>query len=125
MLGVLALALRAFPPWELPGLARRAWLRSRLEFPLPRDALHVVEIHVAPDRRGRGCGALLLEHAAAEARARRLGGLVLTTLTTNPARRLYARQGYVVTAERRAPGYAAFTGSPGRVSMEKRLAPVS
>jgi len=125
MLGIVPLALRSFAPWQLPGLAWRSWLRSRLDFPLPPGALHVVELHVTPERRGRGLGARLLAHAEALARSRGRARLVLSTLVHNPARRLYARAGYRVAAERTAPGYAAFTGSPGRVLLEKPLEPVA
>jgi ribosomal protein S18 acetylase RimI-like enzyme len=84
----------------------------------------VVELHVAPERRGQGLGARLLAHAEMLARARGVPRLVLSTLIDNPARRLYTRSGYRVVAERTAAGYAAFTGSPGRVLMEKILGPV-
>jgi len=119
----LPLALRVFPLAWLPRLAFRAWLRSRLDFPLPAGALHVVELHVAPEWRSRGIGGRLLEHAETLARERGAVGLVLSTMATNPARRLYERHGYRVTAERRVRGYRAITGSPGRVLMEKTLAP--
>ena len=52
---------------------------------------------------------------------RELVRLSLTTRASNPARRLYARQGYRVTAESRVPGYFEFTGATGRVRMEKTL----
>jgi len=118
---VLPLVLRAVPPWRLPGLAWRAWLRSRLEFAIPPDALHVVELHVAPAWRGRGVGGRLLAHAEALARERGVERLVLSTLVTNPARRLYARHGYRVVAERTVLGYRAVAGGSGRVLMEKAV----
>lgn len=118
---VVPLALRVFPPWRLPRLAWLGWLRSRLDFPVPGDALHVVELHVAPERRGRGVGGRLLDHAETLARERGHARLVLSTLATNPARRLYERHGYRTTAERRVRGYRAATGSPGRVFLEKAL----
>jgi len=119
---VVPLALRTFPLAWLPRLAWRAWLRSRLDFPLPAGALHVVELHVAPERRGQGIGGRLLEHAEACARERGATRLVLSTMTTNPARGLYERHRYRVTAERSVRGYRAITGSPGRVLMEKAVA---
>jgi ribosomal protein S18 acetylase RimI-like enzyme len=120
--GVVPIVLRAVPPWRLPRLAWGGWLRSRLDFAIPPDALHVVELHVTPELRGRGLGGRLLERA--ERRARELGAarMVLSTLATNPARRLYERRGYAVVAERSVRGYRALTGSPGRVFMEKPLA---
>lgn len=117
----VAAVLRAIPPWRLPAMAWRGGLRARLDFPLPANALHVVEVHVTPALRGHGVGGLLLEHAEASARARGLGRLVLSTLANNPARRLYERHGYRVTAEKTVRGYERLTGASGRVFMEKRL----
>lgn len=48
-------------------------------------------------------------------------GIVLTTTTGNPARRLYERKGYTVTATRTDPAYERYTGAAGRVFMEKPL----
>ena len=118
---VLPAVLATFRPWQIPGLAHRGWLRSRLSFPLPGRALHVVELHVAPHARNRGLGARLLRRAEAVAKERGCERLVLSTLMSNPARRLYEREGLAVTAERTVRGYERVTGSPGRVFMEKRL----
>ena len=113
--------LGIYPPYALPGLAWRAFLRSRLDFAAPPGGLHVHELHVLPEARNRGIGARLLEHAEAEARSRGLDSLSLTTLMTNPARRLYERAGYRVIGEKRVRGYERLTGAPGRVLMERRL----
>ena len=115
--------LRAMPIAALPGFLWRGWKRSRLDFPVSDDSFHVAEIHVAPEARGLGLGARLL--SCAEQRGAVLGctSMSLTTPTTNPARRLYARSGYRVAGERTVPGYADFTGSPGRVCMTKRIEP--
>ena len=45
----------------------------------------------------------------------------LTTAVENPARRLYERNGYRVTAERRDLRYERMSGSVGRVLMVKEL----
>lgn len=119
---LLLTALRILPLGELPGFVRRGLLRMQIELPAPEPSLHVSELHVHPKLRGRGIGAALLARAEDLARERGLPQLSLTTLATNPARRLYERLGYRVTAESNVPGYEAFTGAGGRVLMEKRLA---
>ena len=93
----------------------------RANLPTPDDSLHISELHVHPTHQGRGIGAALLARAEEVTIERGLARLSLTTLASNPARRLYARQGYRVTAEIQVPGYVEFTGSTGRVRMEKTL----
>jgi len=45
----------------------------------------------------------------------------LVTAISNPARRLYERNGYVITDEKSDAEYEAHTGSAGRILMVKRL----
>ena len=106
---------------ELPGLVRRVGLRRRLEFPIPPGSFHVVELHVAPERRGRSIGTTLL--AFAERRACELGcrRINLTTALSNPARSLYERLGFRAVEEKRVPGYEAIAGSAGRAFYDKPL----
>ena len=118
---LLAALLRTLPLRELPGFLRRVRLRMRVNLPTPDDALHISEFHVHPAHQGRGIGAALLRGAEGIACERGVGRLSLTTRASNPARRLYTRQGYRVTAESHVPGYLEFTGSTGRVRMEKTL----
>ena len=61
---------------------------------------HTPEASMAVERahRGRGIGTALLRAAAAEATARR-GGLSLSVSLSNPARRLYLREGFVPVGE--------------------------
>lgn len=69
----------------------------------------IVDIALLPSSRGRGLGAALLDAvltAAAEARA----GVVLQVEMGNPARRLYARAGFSVTATE--PPYYAMRSAP-------------
>ncbi len=113
--------LRAIPVWALPGLLWRSWLRSRLDFETAPDAYNVSEIHVAPPVRSRGVGTALMQHAETRARERSCRVMSLSTLMSNPARRLYERLGFVVTRSRTVRGYEALTGAPGRVFMEKAL----
>lgn len=121
LLRTLPVILRVYAPWELPGLVRRVRLRSRLEMPVPPGSYHVVELQVTPESRGMGIGAQLLRRAEALARERGCSRINLTTSLTNPALRLYAREGYVELARRSVPGYEALTGTPGRVFLDKPL----
>ena len=118
---LLAILFRTLPLRELPGFLRRVRLRMRANLPTPDDSLHISELHVHPTHQGRGIGAALLARAEEIAGERGLARLSLTTLASNPARRLYTRQGYRVTAESHVPGYSEFTGATGRVRMEKTL----
>lgn len=120
-LRTLAVVLRVYPPWALPGLARRARLRSRLEFPVEAGCYHVAELQVEPAERGSGAGSLLLARADDLARERGCGRIRLSTSLVNPALRLYARHGYQVLERRTVAGYQALTGTPGRALLEKRL----
>jgi ribosomal protein S18 acetylase RimI-like enzyme len=118
---LLATGIRIIPLRELPGFLRRGLLRMRIDLPVPEDSLYISEVHVTPPFQGRGIGAALLAHAEGLARKAQLPQLSLTTLATNPARRLYERMGYRVTAESNVPGYEELTGATGRVLMEKPL----
>jgi GNAT superfamily N-acetyltransferase len=118
----LRLALR------VTGLARLVWslprllARRRVDLPPPSGVFYVAELHVDPALRGQGIGGRLLDWADDE--ARRIGHrrLALTTYATNEARRLYERHGYRVTKNRDDATYEKYTGTPGRILMEKELA---
>jgi GNAT superfamily N-acetyltransferase len=69
-----------FPPYE-----NKAYYRA--------DRTPEISIGVRPDARGQGVGQLLMCAVIAEA-ARRGLGLCLNVRSTNPARRLYERQGF-------------------------------
>lgn len=86
----------------------------------PRDGgLYFGRLAVAPDCQGRGIARRLLELVEAEARARNLPCLKLSTrLVWTGNRRLFASLGFVETAQHAHPGYAA----PTFVDMEKQLA---
>jgi hypothetical protein len=47
--------------------------------------------------------------------------MALTTLTTNPARRLYERFGFEVSGEATDPEFERLTGAAGNVLYVKRL----
>lgn len=81
--------------------------------------LYIGRVSVHPDARGRGLARRMLAAAEAEARARNLPRLHLSTrLVLLDNRRLFAACGFVETAEHAHPGYA----HPTFVGMEKQLA---
>ena len=86
----------------------------------PRDGgLYFGRLAVAPDCQGRGIARLLLARVEAEARARGLPRLLLSTrLVWTGNRRLFGSLGFVETAQHAHPGYDA----PTFVDMEKTLA---
>ena len=67
------------------------------QFHVDRDgrALHVVDISLLPEWRGRGIGAALLALLQAEVRAGRGEAVRLEVAVGNPAERLYRRLGFV------------------------------
>lgn len=80
------------------------YVRVTPAYPMPEGA-HVLAVHglaVAPDARGHGVGGALLEATEEHARRRGARKITLNVFATNaPARRLYARHGYVEEALRR------------------------
>ena len=98
----------------------RALARARVDIDVP-SGVHLVELHVSPEHRNKGCGALLLGEVEQHARERQVAAISLTTAIDNPARHLYERTGYAVEVEKRNRRYEAITGSPGRVLMVTRL----
>jgi len=101
----------------------RGRARARVAIPPPPDALHIHELHVARELRGRGIGGSVLRYAEEQARARGRPLLSLTTTTSNPARRLYERAGFRVVETRTDPAYRRITGIDGRHLMIKPLEP--
>jgi ribosomal protein S18 acetylase RimI-like enzyme len=68
---------------------------GRLSLRREGPALHLVEISLLPDCRGQGLGARLLAQLQDEARALGCREVRLEVAEGNPARRLYARMGFV------------------------------
>lgn len=93
------LASGADPRWNLPlvaedgdALVGLAWGRIHPEKP---ETAHVFQMWVAPEARGRGCGAMLLDAVVAWAREAKARSVVLSvTCGDTPARRLYTRAGF-------------------------------
>ena len=94
-------------------LAVKGWPRQLVEVPMPAGP-KLFELQVHPLRRGDGVGTALLGHVINMVGR---GSLSLTTRTDNPARRLYERHGFSVTAEKSHRAYERRTGSKGRIVM--------
>jgi ribosomal protein S18 acetylase RimI-like enzyme len=121
---VRAVAAMAVRSMGVVGALAAAWpASSRLAVDItpPADGAHLTELHVHPDHRGRGIGGALLDRVEEEARNGDAPHVSLTTGSTNPARRLYARHGFEVVTERVGRRYARLTGIPGRVLLVKQL----
>lgn len=120
-----SLAAMATRAMGITGALRAAWrasARLAVDLPTPAGGRHLVELQVDPRKRGQGVGGALLdavEHRAGEAGWSHLS---LTTGSTNPARRLYERHGFMVQAQRFGRRYARLTGIPGRVLMVRPTA---
>ena len=81
--------------------------------------LYLGRVSVDPARRGRGIAPAMIAALEQEARGRGLPRLLLSTrLVLADNRRLFARCGFVETAQHAHPGYA----HPTFVDMEKALA---
>ena len=115
-------ARAAVAGWGLLGplrLVLRAWPRQLVELRSPGGPV-LMELQVHPARRGSGVGARLLERVIEATRGRALS---LTTRSDNPARRLYERHGFTVTAERSHRAFERRTGAAGRVLMVRPQQP--
>ncbi|CAN7162524.1 GNAT family N-acetyltransferase [Pararhizobium sp. LjRoot235] len=78
--------------------------------PEPPDCLYIGKLAVAPDAQGRGVGRLMLRAAEAYAAECRLPCLRLETrIELEENHRLFARWGFVRTAEASHPGFARAT----------------
>ena len=119
------MALRVFGPIGIAGVLRRQRARQRCDFKTPPDALHIAEVHVREDKRGKGYGELLLRYAEEQALARNCPRLSLTTTTANPARHLYERFGFTITERKTDAAFQRYTGIEGRILMVKDVGPRS
>lgn len=119
--GVVLAVIRALGLRRTLRLPGRLRIRGRVTPPKPDGAYLVSELHVLPEFRGRGIGAAILKHAEEDARKRGTTLMALSTLTTNPARRLYERFGFTVEDEAVDPEFERITGAAGNVLYVKRL----
>ena len=97
--------------------------RSRVNIPVPTDAFRIFNLQVDVAYRRQGIATRLLDWAEAEAEAARLGAhrMALPADLTNPAIKLYERQGYVTTRTATDRQYERYSHDAGRVLMEKDL----
>jgi ribosomal protein S18 acetylase RimI-like enzyme len=113
----LRLALRGAPPWRWPVALYLYWAGGRAAPSPPESALYVDALATDPGFRRRGAARALLEQAERGARERRLPAVALdTTMANEPARKLYASEGFDEVAYR-PPG----RGLPGFVALVKPL----
>jgi ribosomal protein S18 acetylase RimI-like enzyme len=113
----LGLALRGAPPWRWPTALFLYWAGGRAAPSPPASALYVDALATDPELRRRGAARALLAAAEREARSRRLPAVALdTTILNEPARTLYASEGFDEVAYR-PPG----RGLPGFVALVKPL----
>ena len=112
---------RRLGPVALLRIAWRLRLRPRVAVAMPPGAYEISELHVSPAFRGRGFGEALLRFAESDARERGFSSMALQTLTTNPAQKLYARNGFRTVAARTDAQFERITGAAGNVLMVKDL----
>ncbi|MGH2744577.1 MAG: GNAT family N-acetyltransferase [Thermoleophilaceae bacterium] len=113
----LRLALRGAPPWRWPVALYLYWAGGRAAPSPPASALYVDALASDPRFRRRGAARALLAEAERGAREHRLPAVALdTTIANEPARRLYASEGFDEVAYR-PPG----RGLPGFVALVKPL----
>ena len=120
----VSLALRRLPPAAWPSAIGHLRAAARVAPTPPAGSWYVDGLAVAPEHQRRGIAQTLLEAAAEDARRAGAGVLALDTgLENDAAQALYARVGFAVRAEVRAPddATAAALGGSGFVSYAKRL----
>jgi ribosomal protein S18 acetylase RimI-like enzyme len=108
----LGLALRGSPVWHWPGALRLYWLGGRASPNPPPSAFYIDALATDPALRRRGAARALLAEAERQARLRDLPTLALdTTMVNEPARTLYASEGFDEVAyrppSRALPGFVA------------------
>jgi ribosomal protein S18 acetylase RimI-like enzyme len=124
---VLMRAVRIIGLPRLPRAIRGFYLRRRVSFDDLPGAFAISELYVDEQRRNQGIGGRLLREAEEMAATQGVTEICLETGIDNPARRLYERNGFVVTATKSNRAYERISGSPGRILMvkERRHAPIA
>ena len=104
-LGLMRQVLSFYPLRAAFGVIRRGLELAPMMKPLTPDMLYVANFGVAPDCRGQGIGARMLNMQMAEARKRGFGIYALDVAVTNPrAQKLYEGVGFRFVRERRFRG---------------------
>jgi ribosomal protein S18 acetylase RimI-like enzyme len=113
------LASGAASAWDLPLVAEEAGELVGLAWgtidPAAPGTAHVIQMWVAPESRGRGCGSMLLDAIVAWAGEAQARSVVLSVACGDtPARRLYSRAGFrpVGGPEPLRPGSTPCSPSP-------------
>jgi ribosomal protein S18 acetylase RimI-like enzyme len=113
--------LAAASPWSGWRLIRRGPLEERLMPPIPSKALYVPALAVDPNHRGKGFGALLIDHAIGEARTRDLAAVALDVRRDNVgAIRFYERHGFLTVSEHHRPAGRGLSAATS-LRMERNL----
>ncbi len=115
------LAVRAFGPAGTLDALRGMRVMSRVQSPPPPHTYYIADLEVAPEHQNRGIGGALLAYAATDARQLGFSQMALHTSTSNPARRLYERHGYLVVETRTDAKFEQITGISGQHLMVKDL----
>jgi translation initiation factor 4G len=85
------------------------------------DRWTVENVYTAPAYRGRGVASALLERACDEGASRGFGETQISLFIGNDAaERVYRKAGFELAGEKRDPGFAAVTGSPGMRRLVRR-----
>jgi GNAT superfamily N-acetyltransferase len=108
----LRLALRGSPVWHWPSALRLYWLGGHASPTPPSSAFYIDALATDAAMRRRGAARALLAEAERQARVRGLPALALdTTIGNDPARTLYASEGFDEVAyrppSRALPGFVA------------------
>lgn len=104
-------------PEALGAQAERGRLLGPIMAPIPEDAYYVQHLVAAPDARGRGIGALLLNRAFERAEEAGYAAVHLDVLSDNPARHFYLAQGMRDILESHVPPLVRECGLPGCIRM--------
>jgi ribosomal protein S18 acetylase RimI-like enzyme len=113
----LRLALRSTPPWRWPVTVSLYWAAGRGAPSPPPAAFYVDALGTDVSFRRRGAAQALLGEAERQAARHGLSAVALDTrLGNQPARALYAREGFEEVAQR-----PASRALPGFVALVKRL----
>jgi ribosomal protein S18 acetylase RimI-like enzyme len=120
----VSLALRRLPPFAWPTAIRHLRAAARVAPTPPAGSWYVDALAVSSAHRRQGLAQALLDAAAED--ARRAGARVLaldTGIENETAQALYARSGFSVRGQTRAPDAqtAAALGGIGFISYAKRL----
>jgi len=121
-LGLLRQVLAFYPLRQAFGVILRALELAPMMKPLPKDMWYVANFGVAPECRGQGIGARMLNWQMAEARKHGFACYALDVAVTNPrAQKLYEGVGFSFVRERRFRGDRKRSPVPDCRRLEMKL----